>query len=187
MIRRRRERLIAACVIGGVALMVGASYAAVPLYKAFCQATGYAGTTQVARMAPANRGTHVLTVRFDANVAPGLDWSFKPEVDHVELRTGETSTVFFKVTNRADRETVAQAIYNVAPDAAGAYFNKIACFCFNEQRLAAHETIDMPVVFFLDPALEKDETMAQVSSVTLSYTFYKAKAPLAAAASAPRL
>jgi cytochrome c oxidase assembly protein subunit 11 len=155
--------------------MVGLSFAAVPLYRLFCAATGYGGTPQVVGVAPSEPGKRVLTVRFDANVAPGLPWSFAPETPSVSLRTGETKTVFYKVTNSADHPVAAIAAYNVSPDQAGGYFDKLACFCFSEQTLQAHETAEWPVVFFLDPALEQDETMKGVGAITLSYTFFASK------------
>jgi cytochrome c oxidase assembly protein subunit 11 len=172
---RRRHQRVALIFSGIVACMVGLSFAAVPLYRLFCAATGYGGTTQVAHVAPSAPGKRVLTVRFDANVAPGLPWSFVPETPSVSLRTGETKTVFYKVTNSADRPISATAAYNVSPDQAGGYFDKLACFCFSEQTLQAHETAEWPVVFFLDPALEQDETMRHVGAVTLSYTFFASK------------
>jgi len=171
-----RRRGLVAVLAGGVSLaMLGLSFAAAPLYRLFCAATGYAGTTQVAKAAPALKGIRDLTVRFDANVAPGLAWKFTPETPEIKLRTGETATVFYKVTNMSGADTAAQAMYNVSPESAGAYFDKISCFCFNEQKLGPHESADMPVVFFLDPALEKDETMAGVQAITLSYTFFASK------------
>lgn len=173
--RRRGDRRVALMFAAIAVLMVGLSYAAVPLYKLFCQRTGFAGTPQVAEAAPAGRGARKLVVRFDANVAPGLPWSFEPEVGSIVLQTGRTATAYFKVTNLSARPTQALASYNVSPDVAGGYFDKIACFCFSEQHLDPGETMDMPVVFFLDPALEKDETMARVDAVTLSYTFFAAK------------
>jgi cytochrome c oxidase assembly protein subunit 11 len=172
---RRRHQRVALIFSGIVACMVGLSFAAVPLYRLFCAATGYGGTTQVAHVAPSAPGKRVLTVRFDANVAPGLPWQFAPETPSVSLRTGETKTVFYKVTNSADRPISATAAYNVSPDQAGGYFDKLACFCFSEQTLEAHETAEWPVVFFLDPALEQDETMRHVGAVTLSYTFFASK------------
>ncbi len=181
---RRRQRRIAFIACGAAVGMLGLSFASVPLYRLFCAATGYGGTTQIAAAAPALRGERQLSVRFDANVAPGLSWSFAPETPQITLRTGQTATVFFKATNLADHETVARASFNVSPDNSGAYFDKIACFCFEEQRLGARETAEMPVVFFLDPALEKDEGMAGVDEITLSYTFFAVKqaSPVAAAA-----
>ena len=162
-------------IAGGAAVaMVGAAYAAVPLYYAFCRATGFAGTTQVALHDSATKGQRTLNVRFDANVAPGLDWTFEPEIDSIELRSGVTKTVYFKVHNRSDRETASTAVYNVTPEISGAYFDKISCFCFSEQHLGPHETAELPVVFFLDPALEKDKDMNAVESITLSYTLFAA-------------
>jgi cytochrome c oxidase assembly protein subunit 11 len=172
---RRRHQRVALIFFGVVACMVGLSFAAVPLYRLFCAATGYGGTTQVAHGTPSELGKRVLTVRFDANVAPGLPWQFSPETPSVSLRTGETQTVFYKVTNNADHPISATAAYNVSPDQAGSYFDKLACFCFAEQTLKAHETAEWPVVFFLDPALEQDETMRHVAAVTLSYTFFASK------------
>ena len=172
-----RHRRVAAIVVAAVVGMAGMSYAAVPLYQAFCKATGYGGTTQVAADAPAARGTRKINVRFDANVAAGLAWSFTPEVASLDLVPGQTATVFYKVRNLFNTESSAIAVYNVTPDVAGAWFNKISCFCFTEQRLGPGEAMDLPVVFFLDPALERDETMAHVEALTLSYTLYAPKAP----------
>ena len=172
---RRRHRRVALIFSAVVACMVGLTFAAVPLYRLFCAATGYGGTTRVAHVAPSEPGKRVLTVRFDANVAPGLPWEFAPETRSISLRTGETKTIFYKVTNTADRPLSATAAYNVSPDQAGSYFDKLACFCFAEQTLNAHETAEWPVVFFLDPALEQDETMEHVGAVTLSYTFFASK------------
>ncbi len=155
--------------------MLGLSFAAVPLYRFFCATTGFAGTPQTAKLPPASRGLRDLTVRFDANVAPGLAWNFVPETTKIKLRTGETATIYYKVTNMSDRATAARAMFNVSPDSAGAYFDKIACFCFSEQKLGPRETLELPVVFFLDPALEKDPTMAGIQEITLSYTFFAAK------------
>lgn len=189
--RNSRVALIAA----GVAVaMLGAAYAAVPAYYAFCRATGFAGTTQVAQHGAGARGARTLTVRFDANVAPGLDWTFEPEQDSVPVRTGQTTTVFFKVHNRGARETAANAVYNVTPEISGAWFDKISCFCFSEQHLGPNETAELPVVFFLDPGLEKERDMDVVDTITLSYTFFAppgAEKPVALAPSgasaAPKL
>ncbi|MBL8589693.1 MAG: cytochrome c oxidase assembly protein [Methylobacteriaceae bacterium] len=170
-----RRRWVALSVAAGAFAMLGLSFAAVPLYDLFCRVTGYGGTTQVATAAPQARGTRDIRVRFDANVAPGLGWRFESETATVTLRAGETKTVFYKVTNTGKTASTGIASYNVAPEAAGGFFNKIACFCFTEQTLEAGESMDMPVVFFLDPDLEKDERMRGVADVTLSYTFFAAK------------
>ena len=166
--------------------MIGAAYAAVPLYAAFCKATGYGGTTQVARVAPAARGARTLSVSFDANVAPGLDWTFEPESPTIALRTGATATVYFRVHNRSARETAAVAVFNVAPENSGAWFDKVACFCFSEQHLGPHETAELPVVFFLDPRLEQDHTMDDVAAITLSYTLFAANDAAKPVALAPQ-
>ena len=162
-------------MVAAVVFWLGMSFAAVPLYRKFCQATGFSGTTQVATGPSAARGARTLTVRFDANVAPGLPWRFEPDTPVISLQTGKTATVYFKVTNTADHATAADAKYNVSPDVAGLYFDKIACFCFTRQTLGPKESMDMPVVFFLDPDLENDETMAAIDTLTLSYTFFAAK------------
>jgi cytochrome c oxidase assembly protein subunit 11 len=169
-----RNRFVAVCAVLTALVMVGAAYAAVPLYFAFCRATGFAGTTQVAAAAPALKGQRLLTVRLDANVAPGLAWSFEAETAAVQLRTGATATVYFKVRNRLPSETSATAVYNVTPGVAGAYFDKISCFCFSEQHLGPGESAELPVVFFLDPKLEHDETMNGIEEITLSYTLFAA-------------
>jgi cytochrome c oxidase assembly protein subunit 11 len=171
----RRRRISAGWAVVGSLAMLALSFASVPLYRAFCAATGFGGTTQTAKAGPAKQGERTLTVRFDSNVARDLRWRFEPEVAKISLRTGETATVFYKVVNTADHETRGQAAYNVSPDQAGMYFTKLACFCFQEQKLAAHETAEWPVVFFLDPALEADEMMKHVEEVTLSYSFFAIK------------
>jgi len=191
-----RNRRVAAFAAAAAAAMVVAAYAAVPLYAAFCKATGYGGTTQIARQATGTRGARTLSVSFDANVAPGLDWSFEPETPTIALRTGATATVYFRVHNRSDRDTAAVAAFNVAPENSGAWFDKVSCFCFSEQRLGPNESAELPVVFFLDPRLEQDHTMDDVAAITLSYTLFAAKdddakpvalAPQTAGAGAPKL
>lgn len=172
----KRRRRGAGLLVLGASAMLALSFASVPLYRAFCAATGFGGTTQVAKAAPVRLGERRLTVRFDANVARDLPWRFEPEIAKIRVRTGETTTIYYKVTNLSDHETAGVAAYNVSPDQAGAYFDKLACFCFQEQKLAAHESAEWPVVFFLDPALETDEAMRRVDEVTLSYSFFASKA-----------
>lgn len=183
----RAHKRVAAIVVSVVIGMLGMAYAAVPLYNLFCRATGYGGTPQIAEKAIETRGQRIMTVRFDSNTSSDLPWDFQPDVPSIRLRTGETATVFFKVHNRSSKPTVGLAAYNVAPDQAGYFFNKISCFCFSEQKLGPGETMDMPVVFYLDPALEKDDIMKNAESVTLSYTFFAAKSPVASAAGKPAL
>ncbi len=163
--------------LGGAALvlmMIGLTYAAVPFYAAFCRATGYEGTTQIAKSDAGSQGRRTLRVAFDANVAPGLPWSLEPETDALVVRTGRTVTVFFRARNLSDKPTAANAVFNVTPEVSGAWFDKIQCFCFSEQHLAPHETAEWPVVFFLDPKLETDDSMAKVDAITLSYTMFPA-------------
>lgn len=173
---RNRPRLIAAALVVGATAMLALSFASVPLYRAFCAATGFGGTPKTnVDAAPIAPGERVLTVRFDANVARDLPWRFEPEVAKVSLRTGETKTVYYKVANRSDRETSGQAAYNVTPGQAGAFFVKVACFCFEEKRLGPHQAEEWPVVFYLDPALEREEGMRGVHEITLSYSFFATK------------
>ena len=168
-----RRNLTVAAVAGGVAAgALGLSFAAVPFYFAFCRATGFGGTTQVAEKASGQRGHRVIRVRFDANVAPGLDWTFAPEQETIDVRTGATATVFFRFQNKTNRETFAHAVYNVTPEISGAWFDKVSCFCFSEQRLGPGESAELPVVFFLDPRLEKERDMDPVGEITLSYTLF---------------
>src|SRR5947209_3579467 len=181
-----RRNLTVAAVAGGLAIgALGLSFAAVPFYFAFCRATGFGGTTQVAEKASGPRGDRVIRVRFVANVAPGLDWSFAPETETVDVRSGATTTVFFRFQNRSDRETFAHAVYNVTPEISGAWFDKVSCFCFSDQRLGPRESAELPVVFFLDPRLEKDRGMDRVGEITLSYTLFAPPRPEKPVALAP--
>jgi len=174
---RRRDVIVAVACGFFVAAMVGASYAAVPFYDWFCRATGYGGTTQVATSAPSGVLDRKVTVRFDANVAPGLPWRFEPEQNSIQVKLGEVATVRYRVINEAARAITAQAAYNVTPLLVGSYFQKINCFCFTEQRLKPAETREMTVVFYVDPAMVKDPDGATVDTITLSYTFYQQREP----------
>jgi cytochrome c oxidase assembly protein subunit 11 len=160
-----------------VALMIGASYAAVPFYNWFCRTTGFAGTTQVSEKAPDHVLGRTLTIRFDSNVTPGLPWKFEPEQNEINLRIGQVTTVHYKVTNLAAREITAQAGYNVSPPQVGAYFKKINCFCFTQQTMKPGETREMTVVFYVDPSIVKDSDQDQLNTITLSYTFYRIPNP----------
>jgi cytochrome c oxidase assembly protein subunit 11 len=173
-----RDAVVASICGLVVVLMVGASYAAVPFYNWFCRTTGFNGTTQVATSAPSDAPLErKITVRFDANVAPGLPWKFEPEQNEIEVRIGEVVTVFYTVTNQAARTTMAQAAYNVAPLTVGAYFQKLNCFCFTEQTMSPGEKREMPVVFYVDPQIAKDSENDGLNSITLSYTFYPVRDP----------
>jgi cytochrome c oxidase assembly protein subunit 11 len=173
----RRDMLVAACCGAVVVGMVGAAYAAVPFYNWFCKNTGFGGTTQVAEKAPEHIFGRTLTIRFDSNVTPGLPWKFLPEQNEIQVRVGEVATVRYKVVNEAAREIAAQASYNVSPPTVGAYFDKINCFCFTEQRLKAGETREMTVVFYVDPSILKDSDQDDLNTITLSYTFYRLRNP----------
>jgi cytochrome c oxidase assembly protein subunit 11 len=176
--RLSRDALVAALCGALVALMVGASYAAVPFYNWFCRATGFNGTTQVATSAPSAAPlARKIAVRFDSNVAPGLPWKFEPEQTEIEINIGQVVTVYYNVTNQSARATTGQAAYNVAPLTVGAYFQKINCFCFTEQTMAPGEKREMPVVFYVDPALVGDPDNDGLNTVTLSYTFYPVRDP----------
>jgi cytochrome c oxidase assembly protein subunit 11 len=174
---RRRDLAVAAACAAFVTLMVGAAYAAVPLYDWFCRTTGFGGRPQVAVAGPAGMLDRKVTVRLDANIGGGLPWKFEPEQTSVEARLGEVVTVFYHVTNQAARETVGQAAYNVTPLSTGGYFQKVNCFCFTDQRLKPGEKRDMPVVFYIDPALAQDAEQDALNTITLSYTFYAVREP----------
>jgi cytochrome c oxidase assembly protein subunit 11 len=180
---RRRDVVVAAACGAFVAVMLGAAYAAVPLYNWFCRTTGFGGTTQVSTAGPSQSLGRSITVRFDANVAPGLPWRFVPEKNYVDVRIGEVLTVNYTVTNLAARDTVGQASYNVTPPTTGAYFQKINCFCFTEQSMKAGETREMPVVFYVDPALAQDAEQDGLNTITLSYTYFPVRQPDPLAAS----
>jgi cytochrome c oxidase assembly protein subunit 11 len=173
----RRDLIVAFACGACVALMVGVSFAAVPLYSWFCKTTGFGGTTQVAHTAPKTISARTITVRFDSNVAAGLPWDFEPERRTIDVHLGEVVTVYYKVTNTAARETTGQAGYNVSPPTVGIYFEKINCFCFTQQTLKPGEKRDMAVVFYVDPKLGKDTEQDGTRNITLSYTFYPVRTP----------
>ena len=168
--RNRRSLTLITLVVAG---MVGMAYASVPLYKLFCQVTGYGGTTQIADAAPSMPSdAPPVTVRFDANVNPKLAWSFTPVTAPVALRPGEEITAYYRVTNIGDTESVGTSTFNVTPQKAGPYFMKLECFCFTEQVLAPGQSMDMPVTFFLDPEMASDLNTSDVEEIVLSYTFF---------------
>jgi cytochrome c oxidase assembly protein subunit 11 len=161
------------------ASMLGMAYAAVPLYQAFCKATGFAGTPLVAQSDDRPVIKRTVEVRFDTNVDPNLSWRFEPEQREVKVHLGEEKLVFFKATNLSQRPIVGTATYNVTPDRTAGWFNKIQCFCFTEQLLKPGQSVDMPVVFFVDSDMDKDRRYDDINTITLSYTFYEAKTPRA--------
>lgn len=166
-------------VVLAVAGMFGLSFAAVPLYGLFCRVTGYGGTTQVSARAPdVDRILpRTVTILFDAGTSRDMPWDFRPEQRSVTVHLGEQALVSYHAENRADRQITGTAIYNVTPLKAGVYFHKIECFCFGEQVLAAGQSVSMPVVFYVDPAMDSDPNMEDVDTITLSYTFFEADSP----------
>lgn len=167
-------------ILGFVAAaMLAFSFATVPLYRLFCQVTGFGGTTQRADEFGAAEAREItdreLTVRFNADVHRDLPWYFRPLQVQTKVKVGENAMAYYESRNKTDVPIVGMATYNVTPNKAGKYFNKIACFCFDEQTLKAHERVEMPVLFYIDPAFAKDPAMDDVSTITLSYTFFRFK------------
>jgi cytochrome c oxidase assembly protein subunit 11 len=171
---RRRNGATVVLLISVVAGMVGLSFASVPLYRLFCAATGFGGTTQRAETAPTRIAAGLITVRFDAQVAPGLDWEFRPLKSAVAVHPGAQNQIFFRAVNRTAESVTAQAVYNVTPTKAGIYFDKLQCFCFSSQTLAPGQSVDMGVVFFVDPDITTDPSTNELHSITLSYTMFRA-------------
>jgi cytochrome c oxidase assembly protein subunit 11 len=165
-----RRTLVA--LVGVIAFMTGLSFAAVPLYRAFCQATGFAGTPQIGPEASPGAVAENITVRFDANTSPNLPWHFSPDQDAVTIHLGAEQVAFYHATNAAKVPVTGVALYNVTPERVGRYFHKTACFCFSQQTLAAGETMAFPVSFWVDPAIAHDPDTRDIHTITLSYTFY---------------
>lgn len=168
--RVNNNAIFAGCVVF-VAGMVGAAYASVPLYRLFCQVTGYNGTTQRVEQYSDKILSKPIQVTFDANISPGLNWDFKA-AKTVNPKIGETVQIEYIATNRSSKATTGTAVFNVTPMEAGAYFNKVECFCFTEQTLQPGQSVNMPVVFFVDPAIATAEETKNIKTITLSYTFY---------------
>ncbi len=175
--QRKRMVLTAAICAATVAIMTGMAFAAIPLYDLFCRVTGYNGTTGVAVAPSSQILQRRVEVRFDTNVAPGLPIEFTADQMSQNLRLGETSVAFFRVRNLSDQPVHAVASYNVAPDKVGRFFQKLECFCFRPRALAPGETADLPVVFFVDPALATNPDSEEVQQITLSYTYYREQNP----------
>ena len=173
---KKKNRRLAIVLSSVVAGMVGLSYASVPLYNLFCRVTGYGGTTQRAESAPgAAENARQFTVRFNTDVSPDLDWAFRPAGGAISVKAGEEHLVFFQAANTSHEALVGTAVFNVTPQKAGLYFNKVQCFCFEEQMLQSGQTMDFPVSFFIDPDIAKDRNLDDVKSITLSYTFFPAR------------
>ncbi len=163
--------------VGVVVLMGGLAWASVPFYDWFCRVTGFGGATGVAATAPEDILDQTVTVRFDASKAKGMPWEFTPVEREMTVRIGETGLAFYEAYNPTDKPVAGQASYNVTPYAAGGYFQKIACFCFEEQVLQPGERVEMPVTFFVDPEIVEDPESKYVHTITLSYTFYEIDLP----------
>jgi cytochrome c oxidase assembly protein subunit 11 len=171
---RARNFRVAALAGATAAAMLGLAYASVPLYRLFCQATGFGGTTQIAAAAPEQTSQRMIAIRFDANTAGSLGWNFHAAQLEMKVKLGEQAMAHYRATNITGRQLTGSAVFNVTPVSAGVYFNKIQCFCFSEQTLKPGESVDMPVVFFVDPAIAEDPDAGSIDTITLSYTFYPA-------------
>lgn len=174
MAEARRRLLLPLACAGAVVAMVGLAYASVPLYRKFCQATGFNGTARRAEAGPTAAALdRTVSVRFDTNVR-GLPWTFTPDQPSQTTRIGASTLAYFKVTNTGDKPITGRASYNVAPEAAGQYFVKTQCFCFSDQTIPAHKTVDFPVVYYVEPAFAKDPDTRAFKEIVLSYTFFPA-------------
>ena len=183
--RRRRDGATVLLLVSVVAGMTGLAFASVPLYRLFCQETGLGGTTRRAAAAPVKEAAAFVTIRFDAETAPGLGWEFRPLQSKVSVHPGEQQKIFYRAVNKTAEPVTGRATYNVTPAKAGIYFDKLQCFCFSEQLLAPGQSVDMGVVFFVDPDILTDPNTSDVHTITLSYTMFpahQASRPTASAA-----
>ena len=172
--QKRRNLKLLMLLVGVVAGMTGLAYASVPLYRLFCQVTGFGGTPQRVAAAPAEISDRTVRVTFTADVARGLDWKFQPLQRNLTLKVGENKLAFYVAENRESEPVTGRATFNVSPEIFGPYFSKIECFCFTEQTLQPGQRIEMPVSFFIDPAMLDDPRLRKLNDVTLSYTFFRA-------------
>lgn len=176
----RKNRRVGLMAFGGALAMLGLGYASVPLYRIFCQVTGFGGTPQIASAAQAatiDTLDRTISIRFDSNIDRDVPWSFEPEQTTKLVKIGERYMAFFVAKNNSDKPVTGQASYNVEPEQTAPFFNKIQCFCFTEQTLKPHEEVRMPVTFYVDPKLLQDDNAKAVEQITLSYTFHKLKEP----------
>jgi cytochrome c oxidase assembly protein subunit 11 len=169
----RRNAIVGSVVVAVIVGMIGMSFAAIPLYRLFCAATGYAGTPSIGPAAPPGSSGQSIRVRFNADTNSGLPWTFAPDQLEVALNLGDEQVAFYHATNRSNRPVTGMALYNVTPEKVGKYFHKTACFCFNQQTLSADQTMEFPVSFWVDPAIRTDPNTMDVKVITLSYTFYR--------------
>ena len=180
--RKSGHGILALSLAALVAGMVGLSFASVPLYRLFCQVTGYGGVPQRADKAPGEVLDRTIKIRFDGNVDGSLPWTFAPVQQTMDVKIGETALAFFKASNNSSSPVTGRAIFNVSPELTGRYFTKIECFCFKQQTLEAGQTVEMPVTFFVDPKIVDDDDTKHITEITLSYTFYRSdEAPSPAA------
>jgi len=181
--RKSGHGILALSLAALVAGMVGLSFASVPLYRLFCQVTGYGGVPQRANKAPGEVLDRTIKIRFDGNVDGSLPWTFAPVQQTMDVKIGETALAFFKASNNSSSPVTGRAIFNVSPELTGRYFTKIECFCFKQQTLEAGQTVEMPVTFFVDPKIVDDDDTKHITEITLSYTFYRSDEPPSPAAS----
>ena len=174
MTLNRRNTLLATAVALVMAGMVGMSFAAIPLYRLFCAATGYGGTPSIGLAVAPGASGQTIRVRFNADTNPGLPWTFAPDQVEISLNLGDEQVAFYHAANQATQPVAGMALYNVTPEKVGKYFHKTACFCFNKQTLAASQSMEFPVSFWVDPAIRTDPNTADVKVITLSYTFFRA-------------
>lgn len=172
---QRTNRIVALSCFTFFLAMIGAAYASVPLYRLFCQVTGYGGTTQRVEQMSDTILDQTMKIRFDANVSNDLPWEFKPVQREISVRIGETTIVHYTAKNVSDVATSGRSTFNVSPPLAGAFFNKVQCFCFTDTTLAPGETMEMPVMFFVDPEIVNERDLKNVKTITLSYTFFPIK------------
>src|SRR3954452_3858388 len=170
---RSSNRTIGIALAGIIVGMAGLAFASVPLYRVFCAVTGYGGTPQIGKEAAPGATRGLITVRFDANTNANLPWDFRPEQEEIRLPLGDQQLAYYTARNRADAPVTGVALYNVTPDKVGKYFHKTACFCFNQQTLAAGQKADFSVSFWVDPEIARDPNTADVRTITLSYTFFR--------------
>lgn len=173
MASNRRNTILAGGVVAVIFGMVGMSFAAIPLYRLFCAATGYGGTPNIGQTAAPGSSGQTIRVRFNADTNPGLPWTFAPDQLQVSLNLGDEQVAFYHATNQSNRPVTGMALYNVTPEKVGKYFHKTACFCFNKQTLSPNQSMEFPVSFWVDPAIRTDPNTADVKVITLSYTFFR--------------
>lgn len=169
----RRNTVLAGVTVAVMVGMVGMSFAAIPLYRLFCSATGYGGTPSIGLAAAPGSSGQIIRVRFNADINPALPWAFAPDQSEVSLNLGDEQVAFYHATNKSSRPVTGMALYNVTPEKVGKYFHKTACFCFNKQTLSGGQSMEFPVSFWVDPAIRTDPNTSDVKVITLSYTFFR--------------